>query len=486
MIPFNQLLTQPLFPFSFDEDFDYFGVTLTAGDFNGDGVGDLSIGATGEDIGFITDSGRVHTIYGSFVGLSTLTTQVWDDDTLAPLNSVAEMDDVFGSSLIAADFNGDGYDDMAIGAWGKDVGLSFDAGAVTVGYGSMVGITDAGSQQWTEDAIGDGNLSLAFDYFGASLSAGDFNGDGYDDLVIGTYGDDLSSIEDAGQVNVLNGSVFGLTNIGSTTWNQAVPQAFSHFGSTLTTGDFNGDGYDDLVAGSPDLDLIGAADGGAVDIAYGSFFGLDLLNTDFFSQDTSSIVGVAEAGDQFASSLASGDFNGDGYDDLAVGVAGEDWGTVTDSGSVNLMYGSVLGITAMGDNQLTQNDLIGGGVAEAFDGFGTTLAVGDFNLDGYDDLVVGSPNETWRSAVSAGAVDVIYGSASGLTGLDHQLWTQDTFGVQDMAESFDNFGSSLAVQDFNGDGIDDLAIGASGEDIGNLTDVGVVHVLHGSSRGLVA
>lgn len=240
------------------------------------------------------------------------------------------------------------------------------------------------------------------------------------------------------------------------------------------------------MAGSPDLDSLGTIDSGAVDISYGSFFGLDTINTQFVSQDSFGVAGIAQTGDRFASSLASGDFNGDGYDDLAVGAAGEDWGIVQDAGSVNLLYGSVVGITAVGNQRLTQNDLLGGSVNEAFDGFGSTLAVGDFNLDGYDDLVVGSPTETWGTAVSAGAVDVIYGSALGLTGARHQFWTQDTIGVQDIAESYDRFGSSLAVQDFNGDGIDDLAIGASGEDIGGLADVGAVHVLHGSLLGLVA
>ena len=480
----NEFWTQPLFPFSFNEDFDYFGSTLATGDFNGDGFGDLSIGAPNEDIGVTGDTGRIHTVHGSFFGLDFLTTDVWDDDVLGPV-SVAEVGDMFGSSQIAADFNGDGFDDLAIGAWREDVGFTLDAGAVTVGYGSFFGITDVGSQYWTEDDIGGGNIAFDSDYFGSTLAAGDFDGDGYDDLAIGAFGDDLGFVQDAGEVNVLHGSFFGLTNFGSTTWGAAIPQDFSYFGTALSTGDFNGDGYDDLVSGSPHLDFIGAVDGGALEISYGSFFGLDTVNTDFFSQDTFGVAGITEAGDEFASSLASGDFNGDGYDDLAVGVAGEDRGSVIDSGSVNLMYGSIFGITTFGNHTLTQDNLIGGSVgSEAMDGFGTALAVGDFNLDGYDDLVVGAPGET-LNAQEMGAVDVIYGSALGLTGTSHQFFHQDIPGILDVGEAFDHFGSSLAVHDFNGDGIDDLAIGASGEDIGGIVDVGAVHVLHGSLNGLV-
>ena len=85
----------------------------------------------------------------------------------------------------------------------------------------------------------------------------------------------------------------------------------------------------------------------------------------------------------------------------------------------------------------------------------------------------------------AGAVNVIYGSFSGLTTIGNQFWTQDSFGVSDFAEEYDNFGGSLTVEDFNGDGYDDLAIGVFGEDIGSINSSGAVQLLYGSVNGLV-
>ncbi|NEO67375.1 MAG: hypothetical protein F6J98_46305 [Moorea sp. SIO4G2] len=111
--------------------------------------------------------------------------------------------------------------------------------------------------------------------------------------------------------------------------------------------------------------------------------------------------------------------------------------------------------------------------------------MGDFNNDGYDDLAVGSPYEDINSITDGGSVNIIYGSVFGLTTTGNQFWSQDVSRVNDIAEEYDNFGASLGVQDFNGDGYDDLAIGVPGEDLGGILDSGATQILYGSVSGLV-
>ncbi len=110
----------------------------------------------------------------------------------------------------------------------------------------------------------------------------------------------------------------------------------------------------------------------------------------------------------------------------------------------------------------------------------------DFNNDGFDDLALGVPGENVGSAANAGAVNIIYGSATGLRATGNQLWHQNITAVQGAAETGDRFGAALACGNFNLDLFDDLAIGAPGEAIGAVNDAGAVNVLFGSSGGLTA
>jgi hypothetical protein len=175
------------------------------------------------------------------------------------------------------------------------------------------------------------------------------------------------------------------------------------------------------------------------------------------------------------------DFDGDGADDLAIGVPFENVGSIVAAGAVNVLYGSSPGgLTGTGSQQFTQDTAGVGSSAEEGDVFGFALATGDFNGDTFADLAVGAPGESVGNVVAGGAVNVLYGSADGLTGIGSDLFTQ----VGSAAETGDNFGFELAAGDFNADTFADLAVGAPFENAGSIVDAGAVSVLPGSVTGL--
>ena len=177
------------------------------------------------------------------------------------------------------------------------------------------------------------------------------------------------------------------------------------------------------------------------------------------------------------------DFDGDGYADLAVGAPSEDVGSIRDAGIVQVLYGSAAGPTAR--DQIWQQNKKGiKGKAEREDQFGAVTASGDFDGDGYADLAIGIPAEDLGGEPNAGAVQVLYGSPSGLTARD-QLWHQGTAGVPGANEAGDLFGLTLGVGDFDGDGRADLSIGV-GERFAGSSSTGRFVVLRGTSSGLTA
>jgi hypothetical protein len=383
------------------------------GDFNGDGFDDLAIGVPGEDVitaaGTVPQAGAVNVIYGSSSGLSDTILrpdQFWTQNTV-DVDDVAEANDLFGYSLSAADFNGDGKDDLVIGVPGEGVitegGTVDSAGAVNVIYGSPNGLSATSpepDQFWTQDTGGIEDVAEAEDSFGFSLVAADFNGDGKADLSIGIPNEDLSTAE-TGAVNVIYGSPNGLS------------------------------------ATSPEPDQ-------------------------FLVQGNAGVDDVAEANDLFGYSLSAANFNGDkingrDVDDLAIGVVGEDavtaTGTITDAGAVNVIYGSPNGLSATSprpDQFLVQGNAGVDDVAEAEDFFSISLNADDFNGDGKDDLTIGVHGEDIvtpeGTILNAGAVNVIYGSPNGLSATSprpDQFLVQGNAGVNDVTEADDLFGFSL-------------------------------------------
>jgi len=283
----------------------------------------------------------------------------------------------------------------------------------------------------------------------ASVEA-DFNNDGFADLAVGVPREGVGAAELAGAVNVLYGSTTGLSGSGSQLFFQGgggvtdVAEPFDSFGAALAAGDFDNDGFVDLAVGVPGEDLQAIPNAGAVNVLYGSTTGLSGTGGQFFSQDTTGVLGTAEPEDGFGAAVGAGDFDNDGFADLAIGVPAEDPGGAALAGAVNVLYGSAAKLTATGDQQFFQGN--GGliGVAEEGDFFGAALATGDYDNDSFADLAIGAPFEDVIGVLDAGAVNVLYGSAGRLSGAGNQQFFQGNGGVLGTREEGDAFGSSLA------------------------------------------
>jgi hypothetical protein len=511
---------------------------IAKADFNGDGFADLAIGAPGEETPTgVQNAGAVNVIYGSSNGLTTTNSavpasQFWSQNSPG-IPGASEAGDNFGTALAAGDFNGDGFSDLAIGVAREDITVNGafgsttyeDTGAIVVIYGSPAGLTTsdtsvppAAAFNFTQGGRSDKLQNYSF--LGRSLSWGDFNGDGIGDLAIGAPGFSTLPIlgDQAGAVWVLYGSrTDGLTTHGNQFWQDDPPLGvsarFDLFGSVLTAGDFNGDGRSELAIGIPGRDFQAVADAGAVEVLFGSQDGLTDVGSRFFD-----FFGISfrlgnqqrpSVDDVLGSSLAVGDFNGDGRGDLAIGAPGRNDG----AGEVFIIHGSASGLS---DNvqRWKQDFLLLSNKSEAGDGFGAALATGDFNGDGRADLAVGAPSESFavngRAVAEAGEVDVVYGSTSGLSLSSHvvQLFRQgvsgtsdasEAFGIGDTPEAGDHFGDRLTAWNFGRNELlrgvpprlvvtTDLAIGVPDESVGTLSFAGAVQVLYGSfaTNGLSA
>jgi uncharacterized repeat protein (TIGR01451 family) len=390
-----------------------FGVSIgTAGDVNGDGFSDVIVGA----LGYLSATGQAYVYLGSPNGLSA--TPAFTATGEAALNSL-------GASVgTAGDVNGDSYADIIVGAWlyGGGLGRAYVYLGSAVGLSSTPALTVTG--QGTDNALG---TSVG--------TAGDVNGDGYDDVIIGAP----AAISNTGQVFVYLGTSGGLSATPALTLT-GEPK-YSHFGwSVGTAGDVNGDNYSDVVVSAPG----GAGGEGRIYVYLGSATGLSPtpIFTDF----------DAQANNNFGYSVSTaGDVNGDGHDDIIVGT----YTYTSNAGRAYVYLGS-------GDGRgliAVPAFVVANGGTSGYFGSSVSTA-GDVNKDGYADVIVGAPGQAY----------VYYGAA----------YTPPWSVVGDTPDR--ELGYSVATAgDVNKDSYADVIVGAPGD---YLTSTGQAYVYLGSMTGL--
>lgn len=308
-----------------------FSVIRIPGDFNGDGYADLLIGAPGAIPG---DSGKAYLYYSSANGV----------DTTTRITISGAVDSNFGYTVsLRGDFNGDGLNDALIaapytGSRGEDRAYVY--------YGAILPADSPVPNVTFTDGGGTDN-------FGYALTAGDLNGDGYDDAVIGANGTNSGS----GKLYVYYGSAEMDGSVDLT-----INGASNRLGSSVASGDFDNDGYDDLAAG--------ATNGGHAYIYYGSVSGLSAT-----AAMTLSGVLIGEDADNFGHNMSSADFNGDGYADVLVSA---NIGA-SNAGRTYIFYGAVSGLDATADVTIT---------GPSGSNLGLHISSGDFNGDGYADAII--------------------------------------------------------------------------------------------------
>ncbi len=480
----------------------------SAGDVNGDGYDDLIIGANGGDPNGDSNAGETYVVYGGANAPGTggrFNFSSLNGSNGFTLNGIDAGDGSGRSISSAGDVNGDGYDDLIIGANGGDPNGDSDAGETYVVYGGANapgtgGVLDLGALD------GSNGFTLtgidAGDFSGISVSsAGDVNGDGYDDLIIGARGADPDGDSQAGEAYVVYGGANapgtgGVLDLGALDGSNGFTltgiDAYDRSGRSVSSaGDVNGDGYDDLIMGAYRAD----SQTGETYVIYGGAsapgtegrFNLSTLN----GSNGFILTGIDRFDNSGTSVSSAGDVNGDGYDDLIIGARYADPNGDNRAGETYVVYGGANapgtgGVLDLGALDGTNGFTLTGIDRNDYSGWSVSAA-GDVNGDGYDDLIIGARYADPNGDSAAGETYVIYGGASA-PGTDGVLDLEALNGSNGFTltgiDPFDDSGISVSsAGDVNGDGYDDLIIGAFRADPNGDSEAGETYIVYGGATG---
>jgi hypothetical protein len=463
---------------------DRLGSSVTdAGDVNNDGYRDVLVGAYAAD--FVTDAGAAYLVFGA----ASRTTSVIDTAVGAMLPkaikiSGATTSDYWGKSVSGAgDFNKDGIDDFIIGADGFDRPSRTDAGAAVVIFGKTSGWADIDLASFTSGSAGFWIWgATAGDHCGGSVSAaGDMNGDGAHDIIVGAFGASPQTKTGAGISYVLFGHNAGtytatdlsVFNSGSAGFKILGAATGDSSGDKVAgAGDVNGDGYTDVIVGAYAYDGFGGSNCGAAYVIFGhstatTFTDIDLpllTNSQGFR-----ITGAAVNDNLGRSISRAGDFNHDGYGDIVLGSSvdkayilfGHSNATAFPNIDLSAFAAGTAGFMVSGSGNFGVS--VGGGV--------------DVNKDGFDDVVIAAP-----LYAPAGVVYVLFGrSQTQVVNINTLVGSPVVVGYRIIgaAASMSGYWAVALVSDFDGDGVGDVVLGAQQGDPSGLADAGTAYLIYG-------